>query len=32
MIGLIFGETDFPKAILKNIIKKKFIKNSIIRM
>ena len=23
MIGLIFGETDFPKYILKNIKKKK---------
>ena len=23
MIGLIFGETDFPKAILQNIKKKK---------
>ena len=23
MIGLIFGETDFPKAILQNIRKKK---------
>ena len=23
MIGLIFGETDFPKEILKKVIKKK---------
>ena len=28
MIGLIFGETDFPKQILKKIKKKKEIFNS----